>query len=557
MHHPSGSAAPAPCGPCEAPSSPEGCSLWGLLPVPPPPPHTRCAPPHTRPPLCSKWTEDGGGYDQYSEALPNPGLTVQLSSAGPPVAFKPRAVVLVADASGAAGTYMDLHHTNSRLKYYNETLFFTGVLPLFDLSTGVTSLSPGAERDASVTITPMVQQGEELAPDPVAVKVYSCSEFAARVPCSYLASPPPPVTVTPTPPAGAMPPTAATGSSPGGGRRRRMMAAASPTLFVPGDDATAGYMWTAAPGVTVPSAVASAAAAVSTVPTAAAVTALPVATPAAPTDAASSPATAPAPAPAAGAGWSQFSSYGAASSPSRSDGDMCDAYFRQVKFLSSVTLLAQLSGTNSSFVLTQAPGCLGAQYTTATLPVSKQTYEQDQYVGAPGAVTSAANAAAFVPMRWCSQWPQHFGPPKAQPVLTVRGAGDPWVVAEQVTQCTGAFVAGNPGASGSRGSSDREHASLMALGALLLMCGVAMGVALSRGTAKPKVNYSPLLRDVAPPPAGGSGMTSLSGYGTVTAASMPMGGGNSGAAARSGDVEFTAFARTGARKAGDDTMSAL
>ena len=204
----------------------------------------------------SKWTEDGGGYDQYSEALPNPGLTVQLSSAGPPVAFKPRAVVLVADASGAAGTYMDLHHTNSRLKYYNETLFFTGTLPLFDISTGVTSLSPGAERDASVTITPMVQVGEELTPDPVSVKVYTCSEFAARVPCSYLASPPPPVTVTPAPPAAAMPPTAATGSNAAAGRR--MLAV--PPLFIPGDDATAGYMWTAAPGFTVPSPVASAAA---------------------------------------------------------------------------------------------------------------------------------------------------------------------------------------------------------------------------------------------------------------------------------------------------------
>jgi len=272
---------------------------------------------------------------------------------------------------------------------------------------------------------------------------------------------------------------------------------------------------------------------------------------------------APAPAPSAGAGWSQWTSYTAASAPSRgySSSTMCDAYFRQIKFLTSVTLVAQLSGTNSSFVLTQAPGCVGSQYATATMPVSKQTYEEDLYVGAPGGiVASGGSASSFVPMRWCAQWPSHFGPPKQQPSITVRGAGDPYLVAEQQTQCTMAFVSGNPGGVAGGSTAIKQHASRTALLALLLVCAVAVGVAFCRAQPKAKVNYSPLLRDVAPPARGGpSGVT---GYGSITPAgsSMPVpsvgGTGLSGAGSRSGDIEIPAFARPAAHKA-ESTTAAL
>lgn len=483
---------------------------------------------HHQPLARSEWTEDGGGFSQFDAAYPSPTVTVRVSSAGP-VAFQNKDVLLTASQT-MLGTPVDLHASNARLKYYNETLFFQGAMPLFDMASYgpgiVQAVATGAERDQYVSLTPYDSDGTAAAP--VTVKVFSCREFTQKVACSALSAPPPPGNWTRQPNAGIF----------GGHRRRALMAlkraAASPLQkdglpmvsmpdFVPGNVATAAFMYKGAQqgaptlvSVAPPTSVSPGITQVSPAmpPPPAATSASTVSLSATSVSSASSPA----PAPSSGS-WDEWSSYDAASGSG--GGAQCVAYFRQVSFLTSLTLVASLSGTNASYTLSEAPQC-GATYgATATVPVDKQTFNEDLY--------PSDDVLDFVPMRWCEDWPAHMAAPPQQPTLVMRGASDPYVVAAEVTQCTYDFSGGGSAAAS---KAVRRVGDV----ALLGVAAAALGAcALVAYTSRPKVSYSALLRD----PPGVTGEMGRSGYGTV--APHP-----SGAKAMGGDIEVTTFSRQGA-----------
>jgi hypothetical protein len=386
---------------------------------------------------------------------------------------------------------------------------------------------------------------------PLTIKTYTCSEYEAKVACSMLASPPPPANYT------------ALAGAPAAGRRsllhRLLARAAAPSMtnaFVPGTASAAswGNMWSASDAAAAQAAAAQAADVSAAVPSAHAASP-PLAAPPPPPppqqqqqqqqqqqavatsgSATSSDAAA---APTAAAGWNQWS--GAGSAPTASP--QCSAYFRQITFLSSLTIVGSLSGTNSSWVIEQPARC-GATYVTATLPVSKAVYMEDMF--AP----SASNAsAAFVPMRWCQLWPQHFEAPAAQPVVTVRGAGDPYLVAAATTRCTLTFATSAPHGGAGGDAAARGAASLSATGilanraedallvAFVALCLAACAVGALNQTRPKAASYATLLRE-SPRAAGGPPGSPLSaGYGG-TAVGLA-----GGAAARGGDVEVTAWLR--------------
>jgi hypothetical protein len=153
--------------------------------------------------------------------------------------------------------------------------------------------------------------------------------------------------------------------------------------------------------------------------------------------AATAAAAAPAPAPASA--WNEWAPFptngaagatGASTSASSASAPQCTAYFRQISFLSTLTLTASLSGVNSSWGLSE--GACAAQYITATSPVDVHVYNADLYPG--------LNPSTFVPMEWCNSWPLHFNTPSAQPEIIVRGDGDPYSAAGAITECTWNFA---------------------------------------------------------------------------------------------------------------------
>lgn len=74
----------------------------------------------------------------------------------------------------------------------------------------------------------------------------------------------------------------------------------------------------------------------------------------------------------------------------QSSGKTCLGYFREIQFLSTITLLTTLSGTNSSWTFTT--GQCSMEWVSATMPVSQQVYNQDM------------NAANDKQMAWCYSW---------------------------------------------------------------------------------------------------------------------------------------------------------
>ena len=195
--------------------------------------------------------------------------------------------------------------------------------------------------------------------------------------------------------------------------------------------------------------------------------------------------------------------------------DQCVGYFRQVSFLSSLTLTASLSGVNASWTLAQEP--CGAEYVTATVPVSIHVFDQDMYPG--------DDPEGFVPMAWCAEWPLHIDAPPDEPTVTVRGAGDPYLVAGAATECTWDFA--RPVASDDQG----ERLALAATGAVaagLAACALCACAAINMRT---RVNYGPLLRDAPDRRAG---------YGAIDTAP---------AVGRGGDIEVQVFSRPAAAAA--------
>ncbi len=219
------------------------------------------------------------------------------------------------------------------------------------------------------------------------VKTYSCTEFTAKVACSELSAPPPPANWTSQVNMGIY-----------GRRLRRLLQTLSPS----GSAASASAA--SAPAQATQQA--------------------PVATPVAVSHVGSASAPAPAPSSSTWNEWAPFPAGGATSgrgsgATSSAAAPQCQAYFRQISFLQSLTLTATLSGVNSSYDLTQAP--CAAQYVTATAPVSVHTYNMDLYPG--------NDPTAFQYMAWCDTWPLHFETPAEQPLVIVRGEGDPYTAA--------------------------------------------------------------------------------------------------------------------------------
>ena len=108
-------------------------------------------------------------------------------------------------------------------------------------------------------------------------------------------------------------------------------------------------------------------------------------------------------------------------------GPMCTVYYRQMKFLSMITMTATPPTScgggyceNTTWVYGQAPEC-GSVYQTVTIPIDAQTYAADVATGS----------------EWCSNWPELFTAPRAG--ITLRSAADPYLVAGQLTNCSYTF----------------------------------------------------------------------------------------------------------------------
>ena len=108
-------------------------------------------------------------------------------------------------------------------------------------------------------------------------------------------------------------------------------------------------------------------------------------------------------------------------------GPMCTVYYRQMKFLSMITMTATPPTTcgggyceNTTWVYAEAPSC-GTTYQTVTIPIDAQTYAADVATGS----------------EWCSNWPELFTAPRAG--ITLRSAADPYLVAGQLTNCSYTF----------------------------------------------------------------------------------------------------------------------
>jgi hypothetical protein len=582
----------------------------------------------------SQWTEQGGGWDQFDGAFPGTTMTLTLSAAGP-TPIPPTPITLTANYT-MLGTPVDMNAGNPHLKYYNETLYFAGTLPLWNEKwTKISNVSQNAGRDQYVTLTPASANGM-LSATPLTVKAYSCAEFSQRVPCGLLSAPPPPANWTSSVPmgiygrrrlagqpsqqqqqqqqqqqggGGKSPQAAPSGgsasgpaSSPGGGfvvpstmlppgQERQLMIdelnyimhgifpppgygfkpssssdsssngnnnnnnnADSPpanpwTKWGEPGDWNNSHTWAltssweheaevearnAPPGTVVthyppfpPGGAAARASAnggwtqaqAGQPPATSSDWKLPQATSGVHPRSAGMGMGGGAPGAAPGMSeegdaetWSEWeplpgSGTPAAQAAAASAPDQCVGYFRQVSFLSSLTLTASLSGVNASWTLAQDP--CGADYVTATVPVSVHVFDQDMYPG--------DDPEGFVPMAWCADWPLHVDGPTQEPTVVVRGAGDPYLVAGAATECTWDFA--RPVASDQQG----ERLALAATGVVaagLAACALCACAAINMRT---RVDYGPLLRD---------GSERRAGYGAVDTA-----------VGKGGDIEVQTFSR--------------
>lgn len=75
----------------------------------------------------------------------------------------------------------------------------------------------------------------------------------------------------------------------------------------------------------------------------------------------------------------------------QASGKTCTGYFREIQFLSTLTLLTSLSGTNSSWTFTT--GQCSMEWVSATMPVSQLVYQQD---------TASSSSDKY--MAWCYSW---------------------------------------------------------------------------------------------------------------------------------------------------------
>ena len=105
-------------------------------------------------------------------------------------------------------------------------------------------------------------------------------------------------------------------------------------------------------------------------------------------------------------------------------GAMCTVYYRQVNFLTMLTLAASPPVScgggyceNTTWSFAEAPSC-GAVYTPVTVPIDASTYEADVADG----------------FAWCSDWPSMFNPVHAG--VSLRSIDDPYLTGGALTNCT-------------------------------------------------------------------------------------------------------------------------
>jgi hypothetical protein len=108
-------------------------------------------------------------------------------------------------------------------------------------------------------------------------------------------------------------------------------------------------------------------------------------------------------------------------------GAMCTVYYRQMSFLSLLSLTAMPPSScgggyceNTTWVYSEAASC-GTTYESVRLPIDEQTYTADQ-------VTDSA---------WCEDWTTLFTMPRVG--VTLRSAADPYVEAGALTNCSYEF----------------------------------------------------------------------------------------------------------------------
>ena len=105
-------------------------------------------------------------------------------------------------------------------------------------------------------------------------------------------------------------------------------------------------------------------------------------------------------------------------------GPMCTVYYRQVNFLTMLTIAASPPVScgggyceNTTWSFAEAPSC-GAVYTPVTVPIDASTYEADVADG----------------FAWCSDWPSMFTPVHAG--VSLRSIDDPYLTGGALTNCS-------------------------------------------------------------------------------------------------------------------------
>lgn len=329
----------------------------------------------------SEWMQSGGGLSQIENAFPGQEIQVQFSKPGPTV-VKPTTLTLPAN-----WTTYNLNYQDPGLKWYNGTLWFESVLPMWDSDwSNVTNVGFNSGRDQYFELIPFdMANGGQLMP--MSLEAFTCSEYTQQIPCTDLAAPPPPGPWT---------------------HRNEFETLRTNTgrrLMQDDDNMTT---------TTTPS----------------------------------------------------------------GKNHVCTGYFREMKFLNSVTLLTSLSGVNSSF--TFSTGSCSLEYTTVTMSVPETIYAADMS-------TPDGNKQ----MMWCQSWPVHFPPPTGQPSFYIRSSTDPYVVAGEITDCTWDFSYAPPKKAMHTLSKD----DILVPAAILVVSTVGLLLACFSTRRSPQIDYAPLLRD--------------------------------------------------------------
>ena len=125
------------------------------------------------------------------DAFPTDTLKIEFSKPGPTI-VKPIALELTAN-----DTTIDLHDEYPALKYYNGSLWFQGVLPMWasaiTFNGTTTNVIFNSGRDQWFTLTPYDDNGREA--QPLSLEAYTCKEYEQPMPCADLPSPPPPLLI--------------------------------------------------------------------------------------------------------------------------------------------------------------------------------------------------------------------------------------------------------------------------------------------------------------------------------------------------------------------------